>query len=63
VTQSTSESFINTNRLEDEIARLRLIVGSLRTELWDNLWAGLAMDQRKYDDETDKLIYGDRNEQ
>ena len=63
MTQSTSESFINTNRLEDEIARLRLIVGSLRTELWDNLWAGLAMDQRKYDDETDKLIYGDRNEQ
>jgi hypothetical protein len=62
VTQSTSESFINTNRLEDEIARLRLIVGSLRTELWDNLWAGLAMDQRKYDDETEKLIYGGRNE-
>ncbi len=62
MTQSTSESFINTNRLEDEIARLRLIVGSLRTELWDNLWAGLAMDQRKYDDETEKLIYGGRNE-
>jgi len=53
------EASINTHRLEDEISRLRLIVGSLRDELWVNLWAGLYMDQQKYNDETDKLIYGE----
>ncbi len=63
MTQSPSESFINTNRLEDEIARLRLIVGSLRDELWQQVWSGLFVDEQRYKDETEKLIYGDRNEQ
>jgi hypothetical protein len=62
VTQSTSESFINTNRLEDEIARLRLIVGSLREELWQQVWSGLYMDEARYNDESHRLIYGEYNE-
>lgn len=53
------EASINTHRLEDEISRLRLVIGNLREELWLNLWAGLYMDQQKYNDETEKLLYGE----
>ena len=56
---SSTESVINTNRLEDELARLRLVVGGLREELWEQVWSGLYLDERKYRDETDKLIYGE----
>ena len=54
---SSTESVINTNRLEDELARLRLVVGNLREELWQQVWSGLYMDEQRYKDETDKLIY------
>jgi len=53
------EASINTHRLEDEISRLRLIVGSLRDELWTQVWSGLYMDEQRYKDETDRLIYGE----
>lgn len=59
--QKSAESVINTNELQDEISRLRLIVGGLREELWTQVWAGLYLDQRAYDDETDRIIYGDKN--
>jgi hypothetical protein len=53
---------IATSKLEDEIARLRLIIGGLREELWDTVWAGLFMDEQRYKDQTEKLIYGSHNE-
>jgi len=53
---------IATSKLEDEIARLRLIVGGLREELWQQVWSGLYMDEARYNDETNKLIYGGHNE-
>lgn len=54
------EAAINTHRLEDEISRLRLIIGSLRDELWNQVWSGLYLDPRAYADETDRIIYGDK---
>lgn len=52
---------INTHRLEDEISRLRLIVGSLRDELWTQVWSGLFMDEQRYKDETERMLYGGTN--
>lgn len=57
--QKSAESVINTNDLQDEISRLRLIVGGLREELWTQVWSGLYLDPRAYADETDRLIYGE----
>jgi len=61
MTSSSVESVINVNRLEDELARLRLVVGSLREELWQQVWSGLYMDAQRYKDETEKLTYGEHN--
>jgi len=55
---SSTESVIEANRLGDEIARLRLIVGNLREELWQQVWSGLYMDEQRYKDQTDRMIYG-----
>jgi len=54
------EAAINTHRLEDEISRLRLIIGSLRDELWQQVWSGLYLDEQRYKDESNKLIYGEQ---
>lgn len=53
-----ADDVIELNKRDDEIARLRLIVGYLRQELWDKLWAGLYMDEKLYLSETDALLYG-----
>lgn len=58
--QKSAEAVIITNDLKDEISRLRLIIGSLREELWTQVWSGLYMDQQRYEDETNRLIYGEQ---
>jgi hypothetical protein len=55
---TTAAETITLMDTEQELSRLRFLVGSLREEAWDLIWAGLEMDKQRYDDETDRLAYG-----
>jgi hypothetical protein len=59
--QSVAET-LQVRNLEEEISRLRLVIGDLRNEL--EMWLGDADDDytieeaREWQAETDKLMYG-----
>jgi hypothetical protein len=56
--QESVSSVINTSRMEDEVSRLRLLLGGLRDEMYRMVWDGLEVDKASYDRETDRLLYG-----
>ena len=55
------ESIITTYRNEEEISRLRFLLGGLRDEMFRLVWDGLEMDRAAYERETDRLLYGATN--
>lgn len=60
VDMQSVETTIRVSALEDEISRLRLIIGGLRAGLLDDLAQYGPINVEEWQVETDKLMYGEQ---